>query len=141
MGERAAGPMAKRMTSPQPGAFAAAIGRPKMATEPLPASTVPSTQGAVRTRATPIASAAAARIRQPASARADQDRAHRPGQCGDDDQRDDGRREGGRRRDHGAEDGDLARRGGGATSLRARPRTASRRRRGPGRSAMKGNAA
>ena len=67
MGERAAGPMANRMTSPQPGAFAAAMGRPKIATDAFPASAVPMTQGAASTRATPIPSAATTRSRQPAS--------------------------------------------------------------------------
>ena len=45
MGERAVGPTAKRMTSPQLGAVAPATGRPKMATEPLPASAVPDHPG------------------------------------------------------------------------------------------------
>src|SRR5271155_4400811 len=45
MGDRAAGPMAKRMTSPQLGAVAPERGRPKMATDPLPANAVPTTQG------------------------------------------------------------------------------------------------
>ncbi len=110
MGERAAGPMAKRMTSPHPGAFAPAIGRPKIATDAFPASSVPMTQGAASTRATPIASAATTRSRQPALARSDQHGAQRPGQRRDDDHRHDGGSEGRRRGDDGAEDGDLARR-------------------------------
>ena len=52
MGERATGPTAKRMTSPQLGAVAPERGRPKMATDPLPASAVPTTQGRARTSAT-----------------------------------------------------------------------------------------
>ena len=68
-GERAAGPMAKRSTSPQSGAVATAIGNPKIATEPVPASAVPSTQGAASSSATPTPSAATTSTR-PAESRA-----------------------------------------------------------------------
>ena len=66
-GERASGPMANRMTSPQSGAFAGATGKPKMPTAERPATTVPMAHGAVRTRATPTASSAV-RTRRPAPA-------------------------------------------------------------------------
>ena len=56
MGDRAAGPTAKRRTSPQLGAVAPERGSPKMATDPLPASAVPTTQGTARTSATTTAS-------------------------------------------------------------------------------------
>ena len=46
IGERTAGPMANRVTSPQPGAAAAEIGRPKISTACPPASRTPTTQGA-----------------------------------------------------------------------------------------------
>ena len=45
-GERIVGPMANRITSPQPGAAAAEIGRPKISTACPPARRVPTTQGA-----------------------------------------------------------------------------------------------
>ena len=66
-GEWAAGPTAKRMTSPQFGAEAPVTGNPKIATAPLPASTVPSTQGAASTRATATASTATRSTRHPGS--------------------------------------------------------------------------
>ena len=64
MGERAAGPMAKRSTSPQSGAVAPAIGRPKIPTEAFPASAVPTTHGVASTRAVPTPSPATTRTRQ-----------------------------------------------------------------------------
>ena len=57
-GERAVGPMAKRTTSPQLGAVAGATGRPKMLTAWVPASAVPTAQGAARRRATATAGTA-----------------------------------------------------------------------------------
>ena len=65
MGERTVGPMAKRVTSPHPGAAAAEMGRPKISTASLPARTVPTTQGAQSTRATATA-LRASRMRRPA---------------------------------------------------------------------------
>jgi hypothetical protein len=55
MGDRTVGPMAKRVTSPHPGAAAAEIGRPKISTAFFPARTVPTAQGAQSTTATPTA--------------------------------------------------------------------------------------
>ena len=107
MGERAAGPMAKRSTSPQSGAVAPAIGRPKIPTEAFPASAVPTTHGVASTRAVPTPSAATTRTRQAESRAPDEDRAHRPGERHDDDERDDGRREARGQGDDGPEDGDL----------------------------------
>ena len=118
MGERAAGPTAKRRRSPQLGAVAPDRGRPKMATEPLPAKAVPTTQGKVRTRATRTASSATTSTRHVGSRAADEDRSHHPGHRGDEDHRHDGRREPGRSGDHGAEDDNLA--GGPAPPARSR---------------------
>ena len=142
MGERAAGPMAKRMTSPQFGAVAPETGRPKMATEPLPASAVPTTQGAARTRATTTAShrhhedaprrlACARRGREP----------EHPGHRGDEDHGDDGRREARRGGDDGTEDDDLAHGPAAPVRSRARPRTGATPAARARRSAMKGKAA
>ena len=66
-GDWATGPMAKRMTSPQSGAVAPAMGRPKICTEALPASAVPMTHGASSRRATATASIPTTTTRQPAS--------------------------------------------------------------------------
>jgi hypothetical protein len=65
MGERATGPMAKRMSSPQPGAVALAMGRPKMETDALPASAVPITHGAASTKATATPATATTTSRPP----------------------------------------------------------------------------
>jgi len=66
-GERAAGPMANRMTSPQSGAVDDELGRPKMETHAFPASAVPITHGASRTSATPREAPAATSTLRPAS--------------------------------------------------------------------------
>ena len=55
IGERTVGPMANRVTSPHPGAAAAEIGSPKIATECPPASTTPTAQGAQSRTARPTA--------------------------------------------------------------------------------------
>ena len=120
MGERAAGPMAKRMTSPQFGRRRAArrAGR-RWRPTPLPASAVPITQGAASTRATTTASTATTRTRQPGSRAPTRSEPTAQASAGDEDQRDHGRREARRRGDHGAEDGDLARPAGCASAVPA----------------------
>ena len=63
-GDRAAGPTAKRRTSPQLAAVAPERGSPKIATDPFPARAVPTTQGKARTSATTTACNATTSTRQ-----------------------------------------------------------------------------
>ena len=80
MGEPAAGPTAKRRISPQLGAVDPVSGSPKMATDPLPASVVPTTQGKARTSATTTACSATDEDRATTAHFAlDEERAQDPG--------------------------------------------------------------
>src|ERR1700722_7335116 len=109
MGERAAGPTAKRMTSPQLGAVAPERGRPKMATDPLPASAVRTTQGRA-TASAPTPPPAPTTTTTPLPPQ-------HPGHRDDEDHGDDGRGKARRGGDDGAEDHDLGR--GPAPPLRS----------------------
>ena len=108
MGERTAGPTAKRTTSPQFGAVAPETGRPKMATDPLPASGGADHPGQRQDeghhhRLQRHHEDAPRRL-----ARAHEERAEHPGHRGDEDHGHDGRREARRGGDDGTEDDDLA---------------------------------
>ncbi len=140
IGERAAGPTAKRMTSPQFGAVAPETGRPKMATDPFPASTVPITQGSARASATATACNATTRTRHVGSRAPDEDGPHHPGHRGDEDHGDDRGREAAAAamtapRTATCPAGRLRQRGPGATAYGATPAARARR------SAMNGKAA
>ena len=116
-GDRAAGPTAKRRTSPQLGAVAPERGSPKMATDPLPASAVPTTQGRARTSATTTACTATDEHPPGRLAGAHEERAQHPGHRHDEHHGQHGRREGRRGRDDGAEEDDLS--GGPAPPVRS----------------------
>ena len=140
-GDRATGPTAKRTSSPQPGAVAPAMGRPKMEMDARPARTVPTTHGAARSSATATDSSATTTSRQPGSR---SPTTSAPTAQASAVSTTTGTIAGAKLaadRDDGAEDGDLARPGDCASPVPARrrrvPRSAARAR----RSAMKGKAA